>query len=358
MKIAIVLPPRFTFDPVLPNSIETVVRTLLRHSKYHAQIKVFADEGATHPGGLDVQTVPAEKNRKHRTAHVITALRQWQPDLLELHQHAPTASRIAQAFPDVPSIFYRHNYINPPHNPLQRWRHRRRNRDFHAHVFVSQAAQDAFTGVFQDFSPTSHVVRNGIEVEDWLASVDPESRLIAYAGRAAPEKGFGEFCAAIQAILPNHPDWKAEIYGAAWETHAAWAEAQTAPLEGFGDRVIIKRDQPLDAVKDLLARAAIAAIPSHIQEAFGLSAVEAHAAGAAVISSGSGGLPEASGEHAIYIDPVTATTLANAMETLMNNPDMRLRLAREGQTYAIENHTAEARSADLDALRDRLLSGA
>ena len=43
MKIAIVLPPRFTFDRAMPNSIETVVRTLNRYSRYRAEITVIAE---------------------------------------------------------------------------------------------------------------------------------------------------------------------------------------------------------------------------------------------------------------------------------------------------------------------------
>ena len=357
MKVAIVLPPRFTFDRVLPNSIETVVRTLNRHSKSTNDINVFADVGASEHGDQHVRTVPAEKNRRRRTAHVIEALKGWQPDLLELHQHAPTARLIARAFPKTPSIFYRHNYINPPANRLQHWRHHRRNRDFTAHVFVSTAARDAFTSVFQEFKATSHVILNGIEPEDWQADIDPNRRLIAYAGRAAPEKGFGEFCQAIAEILPQYPEWTAEIYGSAWETHGDWADAQISALKPLGERVIVKQNQPLVEVQSLLKRAAIAAIPSHIKEAFGLSAVEAHVAGAAVISSGSGGLREASGPHALYIDPVTTESLANAMKSLINNSEERLRLAREGQAFAVETHSAKARAAELDALRERLVSG-
>lgn len=354
MNIAIVLPPRFTFNRAMPNSIETVVRTLNRHLCDHSVITVIADEGAADHGDLSVLTVPAEPNRWRRTDHVIDILRDLGPDLLELHQHAPTARHIACAFPGIPSLFYRHNYIKPPTGWFRRWRHRRRNADFDAHVFVSTAARDAFAEAFPEFAATSHAVLNGIDVADWHAAADPASRLIAYAGRAAPEKGFGEFCAALGPVLEAHPDWQAGICGSAWDTHRDWAEAQVAPLDRFGDRVTVARDQPLAAVRDLLARAAIAVVPSHIFESFGLAAVEAHVAGAAVISSGRGGLREASGPHAVYVDPVTPDSLANAIAGLIEDPDERLRLARAGQDHAETHHSAAARAAELDALRTRI----
>ncbi|MEO1494794.1 MAG: glycosyltransferase family 4 protein [Pseudomonadota bacterium] len=356
MKIAIVLPPRFTFDRAMPNSIETVVRTLNRYSRYRAEITVIADEGADQHGDLTVLTVPAERNRWRRTAHVIEALREIGPDLLELHQHAPTARRIARALPGIPSLFYRHNYVKPPSGWFRRWRHRRRNQEFDAHVFVSKVARDAFAAAFPEFGGTSHAILNGVEIADWHAEPDPARRLIAYAGRAAPEKGFGEFCAAVDRVLDAHPDWSAGIYGSAWTTHGAWAEAQVASLERFGARVEIARNQPLDAVQALLARAAIVAVPSHIFESFGLAAVEAHAAGAAVISSGRGGLREASGPHASYVDPITPGSLAAAITALIQDPDERLRLARDGQAHAVSNHSAAARAAELDALRTRMVS--
>ena len=52
---------------------------------------------------------------------------------------------------------------------------------------------------------------------------------------------------------------------------------------------------------------------------------------AAVISSGSGGLREISGEAAIYVSAVEPERLATAVEALITDEPLRLRLAAEGR---------------------------
>ena len=97
--------------------------------------------------------------------------------------------------------------------------------------------------------------------------------------------------------------------------------------------------------------AAIALTPSVWDEPFGLTAIEAHAAGAALISSGRGGLREASGPHALYVDAVTPQTLSAAMDRLIRDPAERLALARGGQAYVLEAHTPQRRAGELNAIR-------
>jgi len=80
-----------------------------------------------------------------------------------------------------------------------------------------------------------------------------------------------------------------------WEEHRLWAEPHVAPLRRYGDRVRLLHSAPLAEVRSWMKRAAIALVPSTWAEPFGLTALEAHAAGAALVSSGRGGLREASG---------------------------------------------------------------
>ena len=45
-RIAVVLPPGCSFDPIRPNSIETVVRTHLQESRYASDTCIFCDNSA------------------------------------------------------------------------------------------------------------------------------------------------------------------------------------------------------------------------------------------------------------------------------------------------------------------------
>ncbi len=356
MSLAIVLPRNSRFDEAHPNSMDTVVRTINTASAYRDDVIIIADAGAQSHGVFRVETVQPGLRRARRTRYVIDLLRALRPRLVELHQVAPQASRIARALPAVPTIFYRHNFSKVPSGWVRRFKYDWIYRAFDARVFVSGGACEAFRSGFPKLADATHAIPNPVDPDLWRAPVGVRDPVIAFAGRAAPEKGFGELCAALPAVLARHPAWRAVLYGSAWDTHAAWAERQVRPLAAFGDRVTVARDQPIASVRALLKRAAIAVVPSVRAEAFGLAAVEAHMAGAALVSSGTGGLREASGPHARYVGPITPDTLADAIGDLIGDPEHRARLAAQGQRFALATHTPARRAAQLDAIRTGLLA--
>lgn len=355
IRTAIVLPAGYRFSEARPNSIETVVRTLAGAAEDRRSLMIFADQGADDHGDLPVTTVPRIKDRARRADIVADAVRSWDPELIEAHQHAPTASRLARAFPDRPVVLYRHNMTPPPRGWLSRWRYHHRLKPIAAHLFVSETARSDFERDYPAFAGRAFAVPNPIDARPWLA--DPEARepLIAFAGRATPEKGLDLLCQALPRLLGRHSAWRAELLLADWSMHGGWAEGPLRALEPLGDRVRVIRDAPLAQVRSTLQRAAIVAVPSVWKEPFGLAALEAHAAGAAVVSSGTGGLKEASGEHAAYVEPLTAETLATALEQLILDPAERSRLARSGQAFVADAHSPERRAAQLEALRRRIV---
>jgi glycosyltransferase involved in cell wall biosynthesis len=66
-------------------------------------------------------------------------------------------------------------------------------------------------------------------------------------------------------------------------------------------------------------------------EPFGRTALEALASGAALITSGLGGLAEVCGDCAVTVDPHDTDGLVAALGGLMDTPDQRADLAREGR---------------------------
>lgn len=351
MRIAIILPWSFRFDRAKPRSIETVIRTINAHSRFRDQITVIADSGADDHGDMAVWTVDGSGGRWRRTRQVIDRLRADPPDLLELHQHIPTARRIADALDPVPAILYRHNPTRGKLGPLEGLRQSWIQKPFRARIFVSAFNADDHTRRFPHLAASTFAVPNPIDPEPWWHGSEDKEPVIAFTGGASPEKGLGELCAALTELLPRYPTWRAEILALRWHKHAAWSEHQVGPLAGLGDRVTIKRDQPIAAVQETLKRAAIAVVPSVYEEPFGLAAVEAHAAGAAVVSSGRGGLREASGDFAVYVDPITGPGLAQGIERLIRDPAGRTQLAAQGQDYVVRVHSPAVRADELDAIR-------
>jgi len=331
--------------------METVVRTLA-HGEQNAELRIFCCEGAEDHGNLPAYRLPRSKKR---LSALEKALDDFDPDVIEFHQQLRQALHISRRFPRATRVLYRHNALKPPRGLFDRWRYERRFRQIDGLIFVSDAGRREFLQDYPKQEPKTFAVPNPINVDLWRAPVDGREPLIAFAGRAMPEKGVDLICAALPAVLERHPDWRAVLMLNDWDKHAAWTEPHVAPLERFGDRVTVLKSAPLSEVRAVMQRAAIALTPSVWAEPLGLTALEAHAAGAALISSGRGGLREASGPHAVYVDDLTADGLGAAMDDLIRDPARRLELARAAQAYVAHTHTPGHRAAQLHDLRERLV---
>jgi glycosyltransferase involved in cell wall biosynthesis len=172
------------------------------------------------------------------------------------------------------------------------------------------------------------------------------------------EKGTDVFAAACAAALPHLPGWRAEIIGADRSREGgpdtefmrsvrATAAAAGIAMEGY-------RDYP--AVLDAMARAAIVVVPSRWAEPFGLTALEALGAGAALVTSRRGGLPEIGGDAAIYVDPEDARSLAATLEELARDPARRDALGDAGRRRA-RLFDAPVIAEQLASLRRDVLAG-
>ncbi len=84
-----------------------------------------------------------------------------------------------------------------------------------------------------------------------------------------------------------------------------------------------------NAEKGRLFHGAEAFLFPSLYEGFGLPVIEAQRAGIPVITSNTSSLPEIAGEGAILIDPARPEMIADAMETLVRNPEKRADIMRK-----------------------------
>jgi glycosyltransferase involved in cell wall biosynthesis len=179
-------------------------------------------------------------------------------------------------------------------------------------VCVSQAtARDvaALAGV-----PESHlrVVPNGI---DALFSEAPESRpvegpYILFVGTPEPRKNLERLSAAVSILLGEGRPERLVLAGA-----DGWGDVRL-PLE---DRVV-QLGRVADAtLRDLYAHASCTAYPS-LWEGFGLVAGEALATGCPVVASEVPALREVAGADAEYCDPLSVSSIADALRRALDAP--------------------------------------
>jgi glycosyltransferase involved in cell wall biosynthesis len=91
-------------------------------------------------------------------------------------------------------------------------------------------------------------------------------------------------------------------------------------------------------MQDLLAAADVAVLPSRVNEAFGLFALEAMHAGLPVVATNRGGLPEIvdDGIEGYVIPHDDAAALADRLGTLVSNPALRRRMGAAGVAKTLE----------------------
>lgn len=176
-----------------------------------------------------------------------------------------------------------------------------------------------------------------------------DASVVLCAGRLRPEKGQDILLRATPRIRDAVPG--VEIWLAGDGSHRAEYEAIAREL-GVGDTVRFlgfRSDVP-----DLMAAADLAAVPSR-SEGLGTAALEALAAGLAVVASDVGGLPDSviPGETGELVAPENPVALADAVAGLLRDPERRAALGRAGRSL-IEDQFTEAALArrTLDFYRD------
>ncbi|HAH24197.1 MAG TPA: glycosyltransferase family 1 protein [Prolixibacteraceae bacterium] len=104
-----------------------------------------------------------------------------------------------------------------------------------------------------------------------------------------------------------------------------------------------------------LYQSAVAMIYPSVFEGFGLPVVEAQASGCPVITSNISSLPEAGGEAALYIHPLNAEEIGQAIRKLMDETDLRESLIAKAKVNA-QRFTANIYARQLKQLYNSILN--
>jgi glycosyltransferase involved in cell wall biosynthesis len=103
--------------------------------------------------------------------------------------------------------------------------------------------------------------------------------------------------------------------------------------KGFPDGIKHLGSVPFEDLPALYNGASMFVFPS-IYEGFGLPPLEAMACGTPVISSNASSLPEVCGEAAVYVNPYSEQSIADAMRDLHQSPSRKTDLSRRGLARA------------------------
>lgn len=174
------------------------------------------------------------------------------------------------------------------------------------------------------------VVHNGIDNEVFkpLPGVDRlPRRLMATCSADAPLKGTRYLLRAYARLLERYPDL--ELLLVSKPLPGGKTEKLVARL-GIGDRVRFVSGISTEAMVRYYAEATVAVVPS-VYEGFGLPAGEAMACGVPVVSTDGGALPEVVGDAGVIVPARDVDAMADAIATLLEDPDRRSRLGAAGR---------------------------
>ncbi len=226
----------------------------------------------------------------------------------------------------IPSIdSSRHVPVLYAHNDLLRSYSRREAAETLSSAAAIIAVSSYLADRLQSSLPPSlrdrvEVVANGVDVAAFAVPPRmPRGFLkVAFLGRMVPEKGADVLAKALVRL--DRDDIYATFIGSqGFDPRSALSDYEQS-LRRTMDPIRAKVDflpfQPRPRVVELLAATDVLVAPSRWPEPFALTVLEGMAAGAAVVASAIGGIPEACGGAAILVPPGDADALAAALVAL------------------------------------------
>jgi len=178
-------------------------------------------------------------------------------------------------------------------------------------------------------------------------------RYILGLGTVEPRKGFPLLVRAFDELAAADPELRLVIAGPdGWGADALSSAVQASPHR----RRIVRLGWVDDTRRAALLRgASVFAFPS-IYEGFGLPPLEAMSAGAPVVCSDAGALPEVVGDGALLVPSGDVTALAAALGAVLDHADQADDLRRRG-TARVARYDWDATTAGLVEIYRRLAGG-
>jgi colanic acid/amylovoran biosynthesis glycosyltransferase len=228
-------------------------------------------------------------------------------------------------------------------------------------LFVSCSAYIRQRGLEMGYPAERTIVHSiGVDVERFKPpAVRRREKVVLFVGRLVEKKGCASLIEAMARV--QHCDPAAELVVIGDGQLRPDYEARAAAL---GVRCRFFGTQPSNVVRDWMARAAVFCVPSVIAasgdtEGFGMVFIEAQAMGLPVVSTPSGGIPEAvkHGETGLLVSERDPRALAEAILQLMQDEELWQRLSVAGRRHVVDHFNLARQTGRLEEVFTQLLEG-
>jgi glycosyltransferase involved in cell wall biosynthesis len=226
-------------------------------------------------------------------------------------------------------------------------------------LFVSCSAYIRQRGLEMGYPAERTIVHSiGVDVERFKPpAAGRREKIVLFVGRLVEKKGCASLIEAMAKVQRSDPAAELVVIG-----DGQLRPDYEARVAALGVRCRFFGTQPTNVVRDWMARAAVFCVPSVIAasgdaEGFGMVFIEAQAMGLPVVSTLSGGIPEAvkHGETGLLVSERDPRALAEAILRLMQDQEMWQRYSVAGRKRVVAQFNLRQQTERLENVFARLL---
>lgn len=279
---------------------------------------------------------------------VIAALRAHRPHLIDIN-HEPYSVALAELLtlckryaPTAPIVMQTAQNILHKYPVPFRWFEQRAFKRVAAAYVCSETVREVLWT--KGFKKPVSIIPFGVNTETFRPQPARRSAApltIGFVGRMLPGKGLNVLADALGKLRAE--SWKLLLVGDGPERESF---SQKLAAFGLGDRVTITGAISYDQVPQYFHQMDTLVIPTQttarIREQFGRVIVEAMASGVPVIGSSCGAIPEVISTAGLVFPEGEPGALASSLRRMLDDQELRQRLAIAGRTRVEENYTWNA----------------
>ncbi|MFM9964835.1 MAG: glycosyltransferase family 4 protein [Planctomycetaceae bacterium] len=236
---------------------------------------------------------------------------------------------------------------------------RNRARDFDGFITHSRYYAEHMAAEFAVPLDRFHQLPLGIDLTGHDGQPRPagDPFTVGYFARLCPEKGLHLMVEAFARLHAKHPRTRLRVGGYLGERDRPYFEQVQSQASRLGSACEFVGSPASQTEKvEFLKSLDVLSVPTVYREPKGLSILEALANGVPVVQPAHGAFPEllAATQGGLLFEPGHLDDLVTKWESLLLNPDQRLRLATTGQQHVRESLSAAALAKQSLALFERL----
>lgn len=176
---------------------------------------------------------------------------------------------------------------------------------------------------------------SGVKNDKYICDINSKEKIVLVPSRLLADKGINEFIQAFKIIRKQHNDWRFIIAGS-----YDYKSPASIPIEKIMKwKTYPNIDIPgyIENIDELYQKSSIVCLPSY-REGFPKSLMEASAAACAIVTSDVVGCRDAvlNGKTGVLINPKEPTTIALAIESLINDKNKRHSLGLAARKNSLE----------------------